>query len=144
MLFRSHQSSLTHPKSPTPPKVTKWLPPPSNWVKINFDGATFGDSSSAGLGAIIRNDMGLVMATYTQPIPLPTTVEMVEVLAARSALWFVKDLSFNKVIVEGDSEVIIKALNSGGLSSSSFGHIIMDINVMSSSFGNVVFSHTRR
>ena len=88
--------------------------------------------------------MGLVMAAYTQPIPLPTTVEMVEVLAARSALCFAKDLNFNKVIVEGDSEVIIKALNSGGLSSSSFGHIIMDINVMSSSFGNVVFSHTRR
>ena len=139
-----HQSSLTHPKAPTAPKVTKWLPPPSNWVKINFDRATFGDSSSAGLGAIIRNDMGLVMAAYTQPIPLPTTVEMVEVLAARSALCFAKDLNFNKVIVEGDSEVIIKALNSGGLSSSSFGHIIMDINMMSSSFGNVVFSRTRR
>ena len=113
-------------------------------MKVNFDGATFDNSNSIGLGAIIRNDMGLVMAACTQHIPLPTAVEMVEMLAARSALCFAKDLSFNKLIVEGDLKVIIKALNSGGLSSSNFGHIFKDIKVMSSSFGNVVFSYTCR
>ncbi|KAL0003434.1 hypothetical protein SO802_017215 [Lithocarpus litseifolius] len=86
----------------------------------------------------------LVMAAFTQPIPLPTSVEMVEVLAAQGALCFAKDLGFNKVFVEGDSEIIIKALNHGGLSSSSFGHIIKDVKVLSSSLGNVLFSHTRR
>ena len=84
------------------------------------------------------------MAAYTQPIPLPTSVEIMEVLVAWGALWFAKDLGFNKVILEGDSEIIIKALNSGGLSASSFGHIIKDIKMMLSSFGSVLFSHTRR
>ncbi|KAL0003980.1 hypothetical protein SO802_011541 [Lithocarpus litseifolius] len=88
--------------------------------------------------------MGLVMVAFTQPIPLPTSVEMVEVLVARGALYFAKDLGFNKVIVEGDSEIVIKALNYGGLSSSSFGHIIKDVKVLSSSLGSVLFSHTRR
>ena len=138
------QSSLNPPKTPSHPKISKWLPPLSNWVKINFDGATFGNTSSASLGAIIRNDMGLVMAAFTQPIPLPTSVEIVEVLAAQGALCFAKDLGFNKEILEGDSEIIIKALNRGGLSSSCFGHIVKDIKMMSSSFGNVLFSHTRR
>ena len=123
-LLEFQQSSLNHPKAPSQPKVTKWLPPSSNWVKVNFDGATFVDSSSAGLGAIIRNDMGLVMAAFTQHIPLPTSVEMVEVLAAWGALCFAKDLDFNKLIMEGDSEIIIKALSSNGLSTSSFGHIV--------------------
>ena len=113
-------------------------------MKVNFDSAIFGITSSTSLGAIIRNDLGLVMATFTQPIPLPTSVEMVEVLAARGALCFAKDLGFNKVILEGDSEIIIKALNSGCPSSSSFGHIIKDIKVLSSSLRNVLFSHTRR
>ncbi|KAL0016533.1 hypothetical protein SO802_003602 [Lithocarpus litseifolius] len=121
------QSSLIPLKAPSPPKDEKWLPPPPSWVKVNFDGATFANSSSAGLGAIIRNDIGLVMAAFTQPIPLPTSVEMVEVLAARGALCFAKDLGFKKICVEGDSEIIIKALNHGGLSSSSFGHIIADV-----------------
>ena len=120
------------------------MPPPSTWVKVNFDSTTFDNSSSVGLGVIIRNDMGLVMIAFTQPIPLPTSVEMVEVLAARGALCFAKNLDFNKVILEGDSEIIIKALKNGGPSSSSFGHIIKDIMVLSSSFRNVLFSHTRR
>ncbi|KAK7853926.1 hypothetical protein CFP56_034095 [Quercus suber] len=123
------QSSLNPPKAPSLPKVTKWLPPPLNWVKINFDGATFSDSSSAGLEAIIQNDLGLVMATFTQQISLPTSVEMVEVLAAQDALCFAKDLGFNKIIMEGDSKIIIKALISDGISSSSFGHIVKDIKV---------------
>ena len=61
------QSSLNPPKVPSLPKASKWLPPPSNWVKVNFDGATFGNTSSTGLGAIIRNDLGLVMVAFTQP-----------------------------------------------------------------------------
>ena len=52
--------------------------------------------------------------------------------------------AFNKIIVEGDSEIIIKALSSDGLSSSSFGHIVQDIKVVSSSLGSVLFNHTHR
>ncbi|XP_030948949.1 uncharacterized protein LOC115972854 [Quercus lobata] len=65
--------------------------------KVNFDGATFSSKALAGLGAIIRNEQGLVMAAYTHSIPLPTSVETVEVLAARSAICLAKDLNFSKV-----------------------------------------------
>ena len=88
--------------------------------------------------------MGLVMVAFTQHIPLPTSVEMVEILAARGALCFAKDLGFNKLIMEGDSEIIIKALSSNGLFASSFGHIVQDIKMVSSSLGSVLFNHTRR
>nr|POE77153.1 putative ribonuclease h protein [Quercus suber] len=137
--------------SPPPPpraapiiRTVKWSPPPPGWLKINFDGAIFSSKGLAGLGAIIRNDKGLVMAAYTQSIPLPTSVEMVEVLAARSAIGFLRELHFDQVIVEGDSEVIINAINKGGSSSSSYGHIIRDIKLASSAFQNLAFSHTRR
>ena len=96
------------------------------------------------MGAIIRNDNGLVMAAFSQPIPLPTFVETVEVLAARSAVCLARELNLDQVIFEGDAEVIIKALNNGGFSSSSFGHIIRDIKLLSSAFNKVSFSHTRR
>ena len=89
------------------PTLVKWLPPPVGWVKVNFDGALFKECDSAGLGVIIRNDLGLVMAASTHIIPLPTSVEMVEVLAARHAICLARELQFNKVIVEGDSEVVI-------------------------------------
>ena len=42
------------------------------------------------------------MAALTQVIPLPTSVEMVEVLIARRALIFAKELGFDHVILEGE------------------------------------------
>ncbi|XP_050241307.1 uncharacterized protein LOC126690228 [Quercus robur] len=85
--------SPTHTRS-----LTEWEPPPMDWVKINFDGAIFKAKGEAGLGAIIRNDHGLVMAALAQVIPLPTSVEMVEVLEARRALSFAQELGFDHII----------------------------------------------
>ena len=111
-LLEFQQASSTPPK-PLPARTnSKWLPPPSNWVKANFDGAIFQGSAEAGLGSIIRNDRGLVMAALMQVIPLPTSVEIVEVLAARRALIFALELGFDQVILEGDSEIAIRAMNS--------------------------------
>ena len=114
------------------------------WVKVNFDGATFKEKNLAGLGGIIHNDRGVVMAAFIQTIPLPTSVEMVEVLAVRSAIGLAQELSLNQVQVEGDSAIIIKALSKGGMGSSSFGHIIKDIISLSSALQCVSFCHTCR
>ena len=122
----------------------RWTPPPLGWMKVNFDGATFKERNLAGLGGVIRNDNGLIMAAFTQTIPLPTSIEMVEVLAAHSALVLANDLSLNQVQLEGDSEIIINALSKGGKDSSSFGHILLDIKLLSSAFQCVSFSHSRR
>ena len=113
-------------------------------MKFNFDGALFKETDSVGLGVIIRNDLGLVMAASTQVIPLPTSVETVEVLAARNAICLARELQFNKVIIEGDSEVVIKSLNSSNVSSTSFGHIVLDIKIFSTTFSEISFFHTRR
>ncbi|KAL0009466.1 hypothetical protein SO802_010968 [Lithocarpus litseifolius] len=129
---------------PTARSITKWLPPPTDWLKANFDGAIFQDRNEAGIGIIIRNDHGLVMAALTQVIPLPTSVEIVEVLAARRALIFAYELGFNRIILEGDSEIAIRAMNSENFSAASFGHLIADIKSFSSHFEALVFQHTRR
>ena len=122
----------------------KWLPPPEGWLKVNFDGAIFKEKSLVGIGCIIRNDKGLVMAAFTQIIPLPTSVETVEVLAACSAIGFAQELSLDQIILEDDSETCINVLSKGGWESSSFGHIIKDINFFASTFKSLSFSHTCR
>ena len=42
---------------------SKWSPPP--WLKVNFDSAIFSSKNLVGLGAIVHNDKGLVMADYS-------------------------------------------------------------------------------
>ena len=75
-LLEFHQALTPTPYPPPTQIHTKWETPPTDWVKINFDGTIFQAKDEAGLGAIICNDHGLVMATLTQVIPLPTSVEM--------------------------------------------------------------------
>nr|POE71197.1 hypothetical protein CFP56_34567 [Quercus suber] len=48
------------------------------------------------------------------------------------------------VILEGDSETAIRALNSEAFSAAAFGHLISDVKALSSHFRAVVFNHTRR
>ena len=60
----------------------------------------FKEKNLAGIGYIIRNDKGLVMAAFTQFIPLPTSVETMEVLAVRSAIGFAKELSLDQIILK--------------------------------------------
>ena len=139
-----HTANPPHCGPSPPPAPVKWSPPPGVWVKANFDGALFKELDYAGLGVIIRNDLGLVMAASSQVIPLPASVEMVEVLAARNAICLARDLQFSRVIVEGDSEVVIKALNCPTVPSSSIGHIIRDIKIIFAAFNDIRFCHTRR
>ena len=127
VLLEFQHAHLVVPSPLSPRHQSKWEPPPIDWFKINFDGAVFQDKNEAGLGIIIRNDHGLVMVALTQVIPLPTSVEMVEVLAARRALIFAKELTFDHINLEVDSNIAIRTMKSDVFFAASFGHILSDI-----------------
>ncbi|XP_075659079.1 uncharacterized protein LOC142628943 [Castanea sativa] len=91
-----------------------------------------------------QNEQGLGMATLSQQIPLLASVEMVEVLAARRALVFAKELGFDKVIVEGDSEITINSISGGHMEYSFLGHVLQDIKCLFSSFSHVSIKHINR
>ena len=62
--------------------VVKWRPSSENVVKINFDGALFGESDCAVLGVVICNSEGVVLVAFSEKIVKPQIVELVEILAA--------------------------------------------------------------
>ena len=114
-------------KQPTPPRpLAKWSPPVEDYHKVNFDGAIFKGEEKAGIGVTIRNCQGMVMASLSQKISLPQTVVELETLAATRALEFSIELGFSKVILEGDSETVIKALQDSSPSLAPFGLLIRD------------------
>ena len=84
----------------------------------------FNQQEKAGLGVVIRNEEGAVMASMTQLVPLPTTVAQVEALAARRATEFALELGLNRVILEGDPEVICRGLQDHSPSLALHGHIL--------------------
>ena len=84
------------------------------------------------------------MASLTQQIPLLGSVIEVEVLAARKALELIVELGFDNIILEGDSEVLIKSLAKGGNSLAHYGHLIANIHVLMARFSSLSLSHVRR
>lgn len=51
------------------------------------------------------------MTIFSQLISLPSLVKMMEILVARRAIWFAKELGFEMVTCEGDSKIIAKAIS---------------------------------
>ena len=65
-------------------------------------------------------------------------------LATRRALIFALELSFDHIILEGDSNIAIRAMKCDSYSVASFGHILADIKSLAAQFRHMVFTHTRR
>ena len=53
--------------------------------KTNYDGVMFDESDEAGLGVVIRNSEGQVLATLSEKIKKPPSVVTLELLATRRA-----------------------------------------------------------
>ena len=64
--------------------------------------------------------------------------------AARRVVQFMLELGFQQSVFEGDSEVIIKALDNGNFSLASVGHIVKDIRSILSLLQTMSFSYVRR
>ena len=80
----------------------------------------------AGIGVIIRDYNGLVMASLSQAIPLPLTV----LETAARAL----ELGLDSVILEGDCEILMMSLMEDSLCLASSGLLIQDVKVIAESF----------
>lgn len=122
--FQSAQDLPAIPVLPTEP--VHWIPPQCPTLKVNFDSAIFHNSQTVGIGVAIRDELGTVVGALSETIPLPHIVDVVEALACRRAVSFSKELRIKSVIVEGDSEKVIKAINMDPPCLAPFGHIIKD------------------
>ena len=123
---------------------THWLPPPPNQYKANSDGVIFMDSGTAGLGVVVRDAEGMVIAALSKRIALPPTVEDVEALACRRAISFSIELRLQDVVFEVASEIIHKHLKLDLPCLAAFGHIIDDARLLISSLRNASFTHVRQ
>ena len=93
-------------------------------MKINFDGAVFKNEDGVGIGMVVRDSQGMVMASLSQNIPLPHSVVNLETLAACRALEFSLELGFDKAILEGDSMIVMAALRDTSPSLASYGLLL--------------------
>ena len=92
--------------------------------KLNFDASIFQDGENSGVGAIIRNDRGEVMAALSAKGPPVTGSEEAEIFACRRAMEFAVDCGFSESVLEGDNQALMDALSKRKGLLSWLGHVL--------------------
>jgi ribonuclease HI len=80
-----------------------------DFLKLNFDGASKGNPGNAGYGAVFRNHLSHIIALGAGPLGHATN-NAAELWALIKGLQIASQNNYNKLIVEGDSQVIIGLL----------------------------------
>ena len=84
------------------------------------------------------------MASLTQKVLFPHSVPSIEAWAVKRAIQFVLEIGLTEAEFEGDSQIIVSALNNSHPSLASYGLLITDAKVLASKLQNFSFSHVKR
>ena len=132
------------PEEPTSTLAIKWQPPSRHNFKINYDGAVFKETNEAGIGVVVRNKAGHIMALLVQKVRYPQSVESIEAWAAKCAVQFVSEIGLKEAEFEGDSKTIVAALNNPHHCSTHYGLLIADAKSLARALDSYCFTHVKR
>ena len=121
-----------------------WKPPDGRMVKINFDGAIFKTENRSGIGVVVRDHTGAVLASMAQSFSPALTPVEIEAVAASRALEFGLEIGLAEAVLEGDSELIMNALKSGSGTIALVQPLVQDAFIYSDSYIKLLYSHCRR
>lgn len=88
-----------------------WLPPMGQYVKLNFDGSFSSLSEHAGIGGIIRNASGHLLAAFSSQVRASHSIEA-ELQALITGVDPCLQLGHRAVIFEGDCLILVENLSS--------------------------------
>jgi hypothetical protein len=81
----------------------KWQPLDIGWVKANWDASLAKDKRWMGLGVVVRDEWGRIIAAQRKTERGLLEPTMIEVRAALMAIRFCKNRGMDRVIFEGDA-----------------------------------------
>ncbi|XP_022150918.1 uncharacterized protein LOC111018954 [Momordica charantia] len=90
-----------------------WQPPDEGIYKINTDASFLASDQHAGLGIIIHNDRGQVMAAATKYLENIQSVDMAEAIAAVEGLQLASEIGMHPALedLSETGEIVLKAKN---------------------------------
>ncbi|XP_059429145.1 uncharacterized protein LOC132162954 [Corylus avellana] len=123
--------------------VQRWKKPPFGVVKFNWDAAVDKERERMGIGIIVRDHNGLILAAYVasrQYITDPTTTKA---LVAWKMVELCVCMEFQNVILEGDSLEVIQALRKEECSWGRCGTLINDTKLLLQNVDQWSFCHVK-
>ncbi|XP_075655226.1 uncharacterized protein LOC142625459 [Castanea sativa] len=109
--IRRHNLKLNRFSS-SPTHQILWTAPTLDSYKINYDGALSTTDNKCGIGIVVRDCHGEVIASLIQQLDQAYQPVEVEAMATSKAVEFGSELGIRRAIIEGDSAVVVKSLTS--------------------------------
>jgi ribonuclease HI len=143
-LDRLHKKEATHLVECGPVSPKTWTTPLENWIKINCDAALDKNRGVFGMGIVVRNSDGRLLAAKRVTRRGRVDPVVAEGMAFYYGVNLCKARGFQNVWLEGDSKLICDALNNKSSINSRYGHLIEDIGVVLFSFNQWKCTHIYR
>ncbi|XP_019052198.1 PREDICTED: uncharacterized protein LOC109114303 [Nelumbo nucifera] len=86
-----------------------WSPPDVGWKKLNFDRSCLGNPGTSGIGGVMREENGNIIAMFSGPTQHGGVVNS-ELKATVFGVEKAKELGINRLVIEGDSKVVVNWL----------------------------------
>ncbi|KAH9657474.1 putative reverse transcriptase/RNA-dependent DNA polymerase [Citrus sinensis] len=125
-------------------KHQQWCPPEEGWIKINVNTAMDEENRLAGLGVVIRNFKGEIIAAAVKTKKNSENVEMAEAKAVLWGLQVAIMAEATQVIVESDSKGVIELITNKMGTLTEIFWVIFDILETKKSFQNFKTQHVPR
>ena len=106
-----NQELISKGNSPSPSHLpTKWIPPPVNMIKLNFNGASKGNPGNSGFGGIFKDHQGAPLLSFFGSEGWDTN-NSTELEGLWQGLIIAQHKGFFPLIIEGDSQIIINMVS---------------------------------
>ncbi|XP_030964615.1 uncharacterized protein LOC115985854 [Quercus lobata] len=122
----------------------RWIPLDFPWYKINTDAAVFSASKSVGVGVVVCDHEGSVLAALNKRMPLPLGPLEAEAKPTHEAVSFAKDIGLQDFISETDSTTILNALNDISTTPTSIDNVMRDTHHSLQAFRKSWVQHVKR
>ncbi|XP_041004003.1 uncharacterized protein LOC121249357 [Juglans microcarpa x Juglans regia] len=104
-----------------------WEKPDCRYVKINWDASLDQKRKKMGVGIIIRDETGKVLATMCDQKGYVEKAVIAECQALRTTVELCSDLQLQKVEFEGDAKEVILSVSSEEELLTSYGYLVDDV-----------------
>jgi ribonuclease HI len=114
-------------RAPSGPRVSeKWKVPPWGFLKCNWDAALDVHGHMMGIGILVRDHEGMVVAAKCTTQRMINDPLNAETIAAWAAACFIRLKGFDKIILEGDSMGVVQSLTGDAQCWAQAGQLIDD------------------
>jgi ribonuclease HI len=128
------------------PVVTEshWKPPVEGSIKANWDAAVDRENGRIGIGVVVRDSGGNVIAACCSVLSAPFDLATAEAFGVWNLAEYCSRIAFRKIEVEGDALEVIQAMRCESVCLRSYGHLIDGTKTLLSSSGQWVAQHVKR